>query len=294
MSAARRSPLLFAAALLAQAAPSWAQTAEEQARAAFAEGVAAEKDGRGEDACAAYARSLGFVRELGPLTKVARCHEARGELDAARAAFRELVQRLPKDAPERPDAERASAEIELRMPRVSLRFGAPEPASILIDGRKISSPYVGLSLDPGEHEVVFERAGKSLRRQLSLVERQRGEVDLSGRPSAPDAAPRFPSGLGIGGFVSGGVGLAALAGAIATGVLSLDKEAAYDACTGGCQALADEGDMLLVANGVLWGVTIAGLGTGLTLVLVDALSGSSEPRTALTIGPSGASLRVRF
>lgn len=285
-----RGVSLCVLALSSAAGTAHAQSAEEQARAAFSAGLEAEKAGKKDEACAQFERSLALVRELGPLVRVARCQAERGQIGAALGSYRELGERLPAGAPERAEAEGQVAALERRQAHLTLEIDGDAPRRIALDGAPLVPPVRDLAIDPGKHELRVEHAAGARTLTVELAEGARRVVRLA---PPKEAGGAFPRAVGIGGFVTLGVGALGLAGAITTGVLALDKESAYDACTTGCQPLADEGETLLVANSVLWGVAIAGLGAGGAMILFDGVTADGT-QTALLLGPQGIRLGLSF
>lgn len=274
-----------------------AQSAEEQARSAFEAGAREEAAGRTAEACALYAKSLKLVRELGPLRKVARCDADAGRVVEAKAELEELIERLPKD-----DPEAATLGQELRA--VSARIGtikieakpSASVARVRLDGETVESLGEPRPANPGEHRLLVERRdGSTDAFDVTVPEGKPLVFEVPPQPPRRQspAAPSGPSGLWIGGWISVGIGAAALVGAAVTGGLVLAKDSDYEACQTGCEDLQSEGNTLLVANGVLWGVGIVGAGVGATLLIVDAVTAGEQQGATASVELGFPFVRVR-
>lgn len=307
--------LSLAFAVASAPATAVAQSVEEQARRSFEQGLAAEQTGRSVEACESFRKSLGLVREIGPLLKVKDCDVRERKLVSARAALEELIKRWPgQDA----DLEQLKAELQVviqRTPRLTVTSAPSAPAGIRVrlDGRSIALPQTELPVDPGDHEILVELPQRPIEGlTITIQESERKSISVPAPPAwngePKPVGPRPPpaqddglSGLAIGGIVAGSVGVLGFVGAAITGALVLGKQSEFEDCQAGtpngCDpvALKDEGDTLLVANGVLFGVGILGVGLGATLLIVDAVSTPSPAaKVELGLGPASAMLRVRF
>jgi hypothetical protein len=272
-------------------------TAEDRAREAFSRGL--ELEGRGDvvAACAAFRESLTFVRELGPVRKVSQCDSRDGRIVAAADGLEELLTRLPPDAADRPAIITELAALNQRVAtlRLAFRADAPPGLAVRVDGQPVVGGAGAIELDPGDHEIsisAHNAPAKTIR--VSLAEGQSSTIEV---PPAEAAPVEKSDALKIAGFSVGAVGVGALIGAAVTGGLVLAKDAEYDTCApAACAGLKEDGDRLLIVNGVLWGVAIAAIGTGATLLIVDAVADGPSPRVALDLlaTPTSLGLRGRF
>ncbi len=262
-----------------------AQSATEGARQAFERGVAAEAEGLAIESCVAFRQSLSLVRELGPLRKVAACEEREGKLLQAAARLREVLERLPPEDPERAVTDSLLKSVESRLGRLSLkqRPGARAGVRASVNGLDRAVPSSGLLLDPGEQEVVVAMPGEPSRlvavtiasgQEVTLelplpYDVPRGRTPAIATPMAPRSAT-----MRTAGFVVGGIGIASLLSAGITGLKLLDDKSDLDACAAepGCNttAIAERANRLVVINALAWGVGIVGVGTGATLLVLDA------------------------
>lgn len=309
-------PVCFATATLLATAPAWAGGAEDEARKLFEEGTAAESSGRAAEACAKFRQSLGLVREVGPLLKVKDCDLRDGKLVSGEASLRELISRWPQPGPELDALKTELAAVEKRIPRITLKLreGAPIGVSVRLDGTAIDFPANDRAVDPGKHELSVEVPDRPTDRiVVELRDGERKTIEVPARapdPVKPPPPPETSSGLGalgIVGIVLGAVGVGGFVGAGVTGKLVLDKQTEFEDRHCGpedalpdaedCGIIASDGDTLLIANGVMWGVGIAGIAVGASLLIVDLATGSDEPtapKASLGVRPGYAELTIRF
>jgi hypothetical protein len=187
---ARAAAFACAALALAPIASAQPLTAEDRAREAFTRGLDLEARGDGPGACAAFRESLTFVRELGPVRKVAQCDARDGRVLAAAEGLRELLSRLPAEAADRAaiEAELAAAEARVAKLRLAVRADAPPALVVRVDGKTVTPGARAIDLDPGEHEIAVSahNAPPKLVR-VALAEGQTSTVEV---PPASDDVPR--------------------------------------------------------------------------------------------------------
>lgn len=279
--------------------------ARKEAERLFLEARAALEQGRRDEACAAFRRSLELAEVANTVFNVARCDEQDGRLlPALRGWERGLALVPPND--ERAAAARARAvELEQRIPRltVTLPPDAPPGARVLLDGAPLDASALGAPtpLPVGDHTVVAEAPGREPRKlPVTLAEGDRQSVLISFGPEqragAPPPPPPPPPDAGNTrrtlGFVLGGVGLAGLAAAGVTGGLLLARDAEIKdlcpepgRCSQGGLDTIDGSKPLLVVNAIAWGVGIAGLGAGAALLITSG-GGDAEQRPQAAIAPA--------
>jgi len=310
----KASPLVAVGLALLLAAPvARAGGAEDDARKTFEEGLEAERNGQAS-ACGKFRKALELIREVGPLKKVKECDAREGKLLLAREKLKELISRWPQQDAELDGFKSELLSVEARIAHIDLTLapGAPPGVQARVDAKPVAIPSTGIELDPGEHEILVEVPGKAItRRALTLGDGETKTLELPANDAVapPPVAPQRPvessegglGGLGIAGIIVGAVGVGAFVGAGVTGGMVLSKKDEFDACNGNasCTKLAtleDDGNTLLVANGVLFGLGIAGVGVGATLLVIDLATGSSDDPAPATVsvGPTGAKLSVRF
>jgi hypothetical protein len=304
--------LLVGLATLVAAPLVHAGGAEDEARRTFEEGLEAERNGQAS-ACGKFRKALELIREVGPLKKVKECDVRDGKLLLARAKLEELIARWPVQDAELEGFKTELAAVRGRIAHVDLALaaGAPPGTKARIDSKPVDVPATSVELDPGEHEILVEVPSKPIERTTVTLgdgENKSLTIPLAEPRSTEGPTPPTPhpaeakgglGGLGIAGIVIAGVGVGAFVGAGVTGGLVLSKSDEFDACKKtSCpdlQALKSDGDTLLIANGVLFGVGIAGVGLGATLLVIDLATGPSDEssQSGLRPAPSAARLRVR-
>ncbi|HEX6275732.1 MAG TPA: hypothetical protein VFZ53_21975, partial [Polyangiaceae bacterium] len=237
---------------------------------------------------------------------LADCEAALGKLASALGHYNEYVgwvSRLGESDRAR-HAERvalASAQVEALKPRVptlELALSASAPAGMIVerDGVALQGAALGVALpvDPGEHVIVTRSPGEPEVRttlRIELGEAKRLELPLQPKAPAPpapapapvaeptsraaelEAAPSDGEAQRTLGYVAGGVGIAGLVVGAVTGLLVLDRKATVDEecvghiCSKDGKRAADSGQTLAAASTIAFGVGVAGLATGVALVL---------------------------
>ncbi len=126
-----------------------------------------------------------------------------GKLVAADVDLRRAID-LARDANNDQVAKAAQAElpaVEARTPALTLTInGAAPPTGLQIDGAALGIAAIGnaVPLDPGDHTVVVQFAGGPVRKQITLIERQRLAVAIdaptgSGVVAPPTTATPIPT-----------------------------------------------------------------------------------------------------
>ncbi|WP_438007292.1 tetratricopeptide repeat protein [Sorangium sp. So ce321] len=252
----------------------------------------------------------------------ARALEQLGRLIEASERYLQ-VSRMPLDAAASDvfkaavaDAGNAYNDLKPRIPKLAVGVrGAPErEVQITIDGKPVPPALVGVSrpVDPGKHVVEGTWAGRVVRQEVTMSERQETAVALefpgvARRPVLPPApagsAPGTPQ--RVLGWTAVGTGAAALVvGGITFGVASaLRSDLIGLGCTERvvCPDTPDTRDKLdsyntvrlVPAPALIVGGALAAGGVALLLTLPSA----SKPRGAtarLWISPSGAGIAGVF
>lgn len=231
------------------ATPSAPAPSEAQAR--FEEGRALLKAGRPADAIPKFVASIAAEATLAALLNLADCYERIGKLASAHARFRQAQELAKTKDPVRSEEARKRAEIlEPRLSTITLLPPArSEGVRVWVDGVEVPSSEWGKPrpYDSGPHEVVAQdpRGGrhKSVT-DVPLADAARitapVEVDAVATvvnppvsPIGPAPPPAEPDGrpMRTVGLVAGGVGLAAIATGVVTGIVALGaKSDLKDAC----------------------------------------------------------------
>ncbi|XYH98239.1 tetratricopeptide repeat protein [Sorangium sp. So ce1128] len=325
---------LCSAALLAAAAPpALAAGAEEDAKTLFARGRELRSAGQCEQAIIAFRSALEIYPEgLGALRNIAECEEALGLFASARRDWWDLRRAAlqsneAKYAGWSEDAELRYRALGNKVGTLTLQVQGAEGRpriQVALDGKPIDPRLLGVELerDLGAHTVeLFYGGAAPITERIELTPGARRTVTLTvpappparGAPAAPSAPPPSTSGVRVGSYIALGVGGA---GAIATVVALAVRAGAVSAVEDGCSPAAgggyvcppslqgdyDTGKTASTLAGVFAGVGVAGLGAGITLLLLSpsepASSSPGKPQAALSVAPwpggLGSRLRVTF
>jgi hypothetical protein len=215
------------------------------------------------------------------------------------------VSRLAEDQQTR-HAERvalARAQVEAlgaKVPTLVLSLSPSAPAGTVIerDGVALQGAALGVALpiDPGEHVIVSRAPGRAEERlTINVAIGDAKQLELPFRPEAPPSTAPVPPPVtekttlasdlesapsGDDGssqrtlaYVAGGIGLAGIVVGAVTGALVLDRKATVDeecvahVCSKAGIEAADSGQTLAAVSTIAFGVGLAGIATGVTLVL---------------------------
>jgi hypothetical protein len=299
------------------------------AEALFREGREQVELGNYAQACPKFLESERLDPATGTVFNLAECQERTGKLASSWQNWRKALEQLAPGDSRIPIASARLAALEPRLPHLTLRLapGAPDDTHVLrdkVDLRKASFG-VALPVDPGNHTLtVLADHHENARQTVHLDEAQSLTVEVAPGPRLPETAPpalaltspapspSAPSGvpapshastLRTAGWVTGGVGVAGFIAAVVTGVVIVeDKSTANSQCTGGCMAgtsgasAVNSGRTMLPLNAVAWGVGIAGVGAGVTMILLAGRKGESAAAASASLeaGAGGVTWRGRF
>jgi hypothetical protein len=252
--------------------------------------------------CAAAYDQTQALRDAGKLTEARKKALACSAPSCATFIVKECAQWL--------------TEIDAGLPTVVLVVADAAGADTLavrvsIDGQSLGEKLDGkaVPIDPGEHLLRFEMPGADAIEQKLVIRQgeknRRVAVSFAKAPLAPVQGPPAPgpaklpgdppppeapskSGLRIGGFVVGGVGIVGLTTGIVAGVMAIQSKNSANCVAGLCDAgplasarhAALAADVSLSAGGVL-------LATGVTMVAIGSVS------VTPAVGPSSGALVVR-
>jgi hypothetical protein len=301
----KASFILACSLMLALAAPASAENRDPAtAEALFRQGRQSMESKNYQDACQKFAESQKLDPAAGTAMNLATCEEKLGKLASAWQHWKEAIDALPAKDDRIVFARSRVEELEKKLPRlqVTLQSGADQGAKVYRDEIEIGPGGQGVPLpvDPGQHAVTVRMPGhfpKTVTVSLAIGEQSQvdvhpGAVDPSA--AARDARPVKPRSRTLG-WVLGGIGVAGVGGAVASGLMLVRTKSTVDAncidkvCNSqGLDAVAT-GKTLIIVNTAAWIVGGLGLGTGAFFLL----SGSkSQTTTALapSVGPTGASL----
>jgi hypothetical protein len=306
---------------LLQAAPVAAQT---ETRAAVADALYRQaRDlmaaGKYDEACPKFAQSQQLDPATGTLLNLAACHERQGKLTTAWLEYSDAVVAARRDAREdrvQYASERVH-ELEPKLSRLTLLLAAEADApglTIELDGASVGHAVIGAPtpVDPGTHTVRISAPGKKSQ-QLSVEIGALADQRSLTIPKLDDAPPEIvaatPAPASTGAplvsspnpldshdgptnrpiptsvYIVGGVTLALVASAGATGLAYLNKRADYEdlgkrATSSTAETRRDQALMYGRVNLGLW--IGAAVGAGVTTYLYAT---RPEQRAALRVTP---------
>jgi hypothetical protein len=246
---------------------------------------------------------------------IARCDAKLGQLMAARALFKEVLdEKLAADAPPPFVTAQGSAkseldEIEIRLPSVeiAIRAGESGPIVVTLDGAPVPASAMNKArpIDPGSHTVAA-KSGSGLRFARTFDAKDGGgatRVEIS----FGDAAP---SGSLVPAFIAFGVGAVGVGFGVVTGVGSISKVSDLktacpnNQCSPSQQPTADAAKTLGTLSTIGFIVGGVGAASGITLLVVrptwftgDAPKDSTSPqapRVSLSAAPGALRLSGSF
>jgi tetratricopeptide (TPR) repeat protein len=277
--------------------------------ALYVEGVKLLAKGELEGAVERFERALAIKRTAPLLFNFGQAKLKLGRLVEAKRAFTEAVAVAEKDGPKAivDLASSSLAELQDRVPSISVeRPKGVSGVAVRLDGKKLDTTDA-VDVEPGRHEVVVEKDGYApYRVTLDLREgdRERVEPRLQKIGEAEDTAPSEApadsrSSLPVGPIVLGGVGLAAVGGAVYfyMKMKSLDEERTAlwkdSGCPGpscpngepdGARTLRENAESKARAGNVLLGVGAAALvGSGVWYYF--ASKSPKQERAAIVVSP---------
>jgi hypothetical protein len=292
-------------------------------------------------ACPKFQASADLDPSVSALLKMARCHEHDGKLAAAWNDVSEalkLNRALAQPEKRRRElddyANKMLADLDKRVPRLRLRAATvPLGLHLSQDGQPLPVAALGerLPVDAGPHEIVAESPGFApFHASVTLAEGQALDVDIvlvpvplageaptdpkpaalppeeAQKPPAPPATPATPgdpgktrraAGIGLGAF-----GVASLGGALALGLLTMNRVSAarplcapdFSTCPTAGTALLDQARGMQAGAFVLLGVGAVATGTGVALFATAPRASAAalpRPEVSAVVGPLGAALR---
>jgi hypothetical protein len=326
MSAIRRGRrFLFAVSLVAWgSSAAAAPTAEDRvlAQSLAEEGRELMNAGEIPAACTKLAQSHRLDATLGTLLDLAQCHEKEGKVASACAEFKDAaaMARTMKDVDREESATRHAEALEGRLPQLVLLV--PEAArgslEITLDAAPIPRDAWGnkVPVDPGAHRIEARAPNKQTWSRDVVVAVTPGQTSVEvpvladvpderreARPIAPpagagNAAPESTSSLPTIGWITGGVGVAALGVGAFFGARTLSLKSDRDAhCAAGnvCdqEGVALDSDARSAATistiGIVSGAVLVAAGVALVLV-----GNGKSAQTRTSVGANGAIIGARW
>lgn len=272
------------------------------------------------EACPHLAESYKLDPAGGTLQNLAVCYEGMGQFASAYARFQELKNLSLRATPPRTDrVELADAHLAQLTPRISRVFvqvpkeSRVEGLEVAVDGVKYGEPSwkVGVLLDPGSHTLEVSAPGRVSWRSTLTIDKERtqlkADVPVLAVVAEPGVrkAPPVDTGRGLrtAGFVTGGAGMAVLAGGAVFGILAVTTNSAANAeCTDslGCDAATVDrangkrDDARLFANvaNVMIPVGVVAAGAGAVLLWQGYKRKPSSSSASWTVTPTFGGLAV--
>jgi hypothetical protein len=295
----------------------WAEPSEADratARALALEGHNALKNKDFASAADRFGRADALVHAPTLVVDWARALQGLGRYVEAHEKY-ELVLREGVDSTAPKSWQRALEEAKKELDALKPRLGwvtvvlqEPAQATVRIDGALVPAAAIGVkrAADPGFPEVTVSAPGYAPFKQTLTVgpgEEKTIEVSLRKLPAAPSAnkgplddalRPRQKNEMRRTlTYVAFGVGGAGLAAWGATGVLFPHKRSQLneacpepsDACRKSQETRIRRHNLYGTLSGISFGVGLAGVGTGLALLLTEPKSRPETPSAKLTVRP---------
>jgi hypothetical protein len=279
------------------------------ARALGEAGLRLYEEGKYQDAFRRFEMAEALLHAPTLVLFMARCKHALGELVAARALYQSVVdEKLDQGAEAafvkaQDEAKKALAELEQSIPSVQVELEGPADASVAVDGTTIERDALSqpIPLDPGRHEIVATAPGVEPAR--ATVDLQAGggvrrvSLVLGSSEAGADEPAEGKGGSLVPAGVCFGIGGAALAVGIATGIVALQKFDELEArcvdnsCAPEDEPLKDEVDMYGIISTVGIVVGSALVVAGIVLAVVQP-GGSASAE--LRLGPGSLYWVGRF
>lgn len=288
----------FVAALFLLASPAWADPRDTAAaEAMFQNAKQALARGEVDVACARFTESYRLDPAPGTLLNLADCEEKRGRLATAAQTFRDSSTMFRPGDDRGEYAVRRAQALEARVPHVILRLRVPtgEASGVTVYRDDVelraAALEVALPIDPGRHRFVVRVPGREDNRiEVDIPAGSSREIVLEvGRASAPPRAektvsvreepptklpPRSEgSSRATWGYLSAGVGGAALLGGILATFVVADAASTYKGhckdgvCDDEGMDAASRGKTFSIIAPLSFGIAALGLGAGTYLLL---------------------------
>jgi hypothetical protein len=233
-----RLPVLVVSVLVLLAGTAAAQKDKERADALFKQGKKLMADKRYNEACQAFEESVKLDPGIGAELNVARCYEEWGKLRRAYRAYQQADQ-MAKDSNDSREPKIADliAKLEPLVPKLTVKLpagAAPGKLVVQVDGEELDKGALGKArrVDPGPHTIEWtiddgakqsrvvpvERGGNSelvldvpsAAQPVRVEPRVEANEDTRKPHDEPNEVSDPGRGMRIGGYVAGGVGLAAI------------------------------------------------------------------------------------
>jgi hypothetical protein len=277
--------------------------------------------GKADEALHAFETLLAETKSPNARLYVARCLRELGRKVDAYVAMKltveEATARANEDAKYEGTRDAAGAELlqlEQMIGRVVVALAiAPTSTEVTVNDRRLAQDELGqvLPVAAGEVKVMARARGfKDASRSVQVAPGALVTVALELEPAAASPSPKDGDEVasdegGIGAVRAAGIGVlvVGVGGLVAmgvTGAMAQSKHDELDEKCGGARctdpetaSLVDDGETLALVSNVCLGVGAAATVAGVAMIIFGGPSDDSAA-TALSVGPTGASLRVRW
>lgn len=244
----------------------------------------------------------------GTVLNLALSSDRLGRLTEASRLVNEVLEALDEDDERRPVAEKLRADLDDRMPLLTIEPGAE--ATVLLDGALVPREKLGtaIPLDPGSHELVIRAAGHQDNQQtLTVGEHERPTIRVVPGPpleapqvipEPPDVVPAGTPWWGILGWSVAGAGVASLGVTAVMAGLIVSRDTTVNAhcsplrvCDDIAFAAAEEGKTFSNVGTATFIAGVVAIAGGLTLA-IPSLIGDSEIAVTPVAGGGVVSIAV--
>jgi len=295
-----------------------------KARALFQRAIELEQAGNYPTALEQF-REVGQVR-MTPQVRfhIASCEEKLGKLVTALGGYELALADADSVGDDfKGEVDTAVTRLRASIPKLVIQRGAgAEAAEMELDGVALGASSIGVSvpLDPGPHSITAKSPGyEPFSQTVTIAENEQKTLEV-----VLTAEPQDAAGSGSGGtrtvivtekprgryvpYIIGGVGAASL---VASGVLFALRQSALSdleskcgpdrkSCPRSSQSEVDHLGVYNTSAQVALGIGVVGVGTAVTLILLQKKPAPAETTTGLSFVPSapnsvaGASFAGRF
>jgi hypothetical protein len=277
-----------------------------KARAQFQRAIELEQAGNYTSALETF-RDVGQVR-MTPQVRfhIATCEEKLGRLVTALGGYQLAFADADSVGDDfKGEVERAVTRLQASIPKLVIERGTgAEAAEIQLDGVALGASSVGVPvpLDPGPHAVTAKAPGfLSFSRTVSIDENEQKRVEITLAPEPEEARVGFgPGGEGdksnkkLVPYIIGGVGVASLIG---SGVLfglrqstlsDLESKCGPDRshCPNSAAGEVSNLGLYNVTAQIALGVGVVGVGTAVTMLVLQKKHAAPSTTTGMTFLPS--------
>ena len=193
-------------------------------------------------ACTKFEDSLRLDEKVGTLLNLADCEEHQGKIAAARQHLQRAIDLGAAQNDDRVElARQRFAALDKRVPRLTVTLAAPiDGAIVKRDGVELGAGSLGtpLPVEPGKHVVTVNAPKHETRSyDVTVAESEQKalavEVGPEGNPSTDgagqaDAQQSGSNGLRTAGWITGGVGVAAIATGTVFALIAMNQNSKSD------------------------------------------------------------------